>query len=497
MIAIAARKLGIFARSMASKKLYHRGQICSLRITDMAFEGKGIAKVENEGKRYVVFIPNTIPGQLVECRMVKVKNSYAEAKLIRIVEHSELEVPHNYAPIPGAPYLSLPIEKQREYKQSTTLELYRRIGKLEDVESYFEEYLESPRLLHYRNKMEYSFGSVYVEPGEAEFKDGFALGFKKRGQWLAVEPLSGDSGMFDAQLENFLPKLSRWFEERGHSGWHGKKHSGFCRMLAVRKSFRDDQLLLNFVSSSSELEKFDREAFIQLFEDEFGKRLGGLIHTINDDIGDRPKASEGERNLLAGKEAVEEYIHGLRFEISVESFFQTNPASAELLYQKALDYVKEDKPDSKPVILDLFAGTGTITQLLAQAVPSAEVIGVEIVPEAVEDAKRSAEANGFKDLKFFAADVGKFLLEHPQYQNRIHTLTLDPPRAGIAPKTLRKVIRLGAERIVYISCNPATQARDLQILAEFGYGLKKFSLVDQFPHTAHIESVALFEKISR
>ncbi len=491
-----ACKLGIFARSMAGKKLYHRGQICNLEIKDLAFEGKGIAKVETPEGQYIVFVPNTIPGQIVECRMVKVQRSYAEAKLIRIIEHSELEVEQNFASIPGAPYINLPIEKQRGYKEKTTIELFRRIGKIEGAERLFDEYIESPRLLHYRNKMEYSFSAVYVEPNQDTFLDGFGLGFKKRGQWLAVENLLGDSGMFDAQFEDFLPKLSAWLQERDHTAWHPKKHTGFCRMLAVRKSFAQDQLLINFVSSSAELEQFDLEAFKQLFSKEFGARLGGLIHTINDDVGDRPNASDGERHLLLGKEYVEEQIHGLRFEISVESFFQTNPASAELLYQKALDYVQEDKADSKPVILDLFAGTGTITQLLAKAVPTAEVIGVEIIPEAVEDAKRSAKTNGLEKLKFFAADVGKFLLEHPQYQNRIHTLTLDPPRAGIAPKTLRKVIRLGAERIVYISCNPATQARDMQTLAEFGYSLKKFSLVDQFPHTAHIESVALFEKIS-
>ncbi len=482
---------------MAAKRLYHRGQVCQLRLTDMAFEGKGIAKIENEEGRYVVFIPNTIPGQLVECRMVKVKNSYAEAKLIRVIERSELEVSHDYAPIPGAPYLSLPIEKQREYKQNTTLELFRRIGKVADVESLFDEYIESPRLLHYRNKMEYSFSSVYVNPGEDDFKDGFALGFKKRGQWLAVESLPGDSGMFDAQMESFIPKLEAWFRNKGHSAWHGKKHEGFCRMLAVRKSFSSDKLLVNFVSSSSELDSFDLNHFKNLWVEVFGKRLGGLIHTINDDVGDRPKATEGERKVLVGEDYLEEEIHGLKFKISVESFFQTNPASAELLYHKALDYAVEANANSKPVVLDLFAGTGTITQLLAQKLPDAEVIGVEIVPEAVEDARRSAQTNGLKDLKFFAADVGRFLLDHPQYQGKIHTLTLDPPRAGIAPKTLRKVIRLGADRIVYISCNPATQARDLQILSEWGYELRKFSLVDQFPHTAHIESVALFEKSNR
>lgn len=220
-----------------------------------------------------------------------------------------------------------------------------------------------------------------------------------------------------------------------------------------------------------------------------------MVHTINDDIGDRPNAHEGERNILLGADHIEESISGLNFKISIESFFQTNPASAERLYKKALDYVFEKEIDDLPYILDLFSGTGTITQLLAQRASKAKVIGVELVEQAVADAKINAKANGFEDLQFHASDVGYFLLNHPEYQGKINTLTLDPPRAGIAPKTLRKVIRLQAERMVYISCNPATQARDMAILAEAGYALKKFSLVDQFPHTAHIESIALFERV--
>ncbi len=478
---------------MARKYLYHRGQELELRIQDLAFEGKGIAKVETEKGHYIIFIANTLPGQLVRCKMVKVKKAYAEARLIEVLESASDEVDSPYHSIPGAPYISLPIEKQRYYKEKTSIELFRRIGKIEKAEALLDEYIESPRIYHYRNKMEYSFAAVVAELDDDKFKDGFALGFKRRGQWLAVEKLNGDSGIFDAQFEEFLAKLSKHLQAEGHSAWHGRKHSGFCRLLAVRKSYKDDQLLVNFMTSSSELDHFKAEEFTQLFTDELGGRLAGLIHTVNDDISDRPKATEGKRILLYGKETIREEINGLDFEISMESFFQTNPASAQRLYQKALDYVFEKEIEDKPIILDLFAGTGTITQLLAQRANKAKVIGVEIVPEAVEDAKENAKRNGISNLEFYANDVGKFLLENPQHAGKINTLTLDPPRAGIAPKTLRKVIRLGAERMVYISCNPATQARDMQILAEHGYELKKYSLVDQFPHTAHVEAVALFE----
>ncbi|HAD98320.1 MAG TPA: 23S rRNA (uracil(1939)-C(5))-methyltransferase RlmD, partial [Cryomorphaceae bacterium] len=373
-------------------------------------------------------------------------------------------------------------------------ELFRRIGKIADAEDKLDEFISSPALYHYRNKMEYSFSAVVYDREKDEEYEGFALGFKKRGQWLSVEPMQKDSGLFDKQLEDRMPDIQRFFSEAGHSGWHAKKHSGFCRFLTVKKSFRDDTLLVNLTTSGSEVKRFDKAGFTALMQNILGNRLAGLLHTVNDDPGDRPNTTDGTREILLGKPELIESICGLKFRISPESFFQTNPQSAERLYTKALDYVFEKDLGEKPVVLDLFSGTGTITQLLAQRSQDKTIIGVEIVPEAVEDARSTAALNGLDNLDFYANDVGKFLLENPHYTGKIGTLIMDPPRAGIAPKTLRKVIRLDAERMVYISCNPATQARDMVTLQEQGYQLKKYSLVDQFPHTAHIESVALFEK---
>jgi 23S rRNA (uracil-5-)-methyltransferase RumA len=473
---------------------FHRNEITELTISDLAFGGKGIAKVDTPTGDYVVFVPNSIPGQKLKVRVIKPKKSYAEAKLLQVLEPSPLEQKTPYNPIPGAPYITLSLAEQHRYKKEGTIELFKRIAKVAHADELFDTFIASPRSFHYRNKMEYSFSAVGYNAKSDAFEDEFVLGFKKRGQWLAVEPLQGDSGMFDKQLEEFIPQIQDYFKSRGFSAWHSKKNSGFCRMLAVKKSYAQNSLLLNLVTTSSQLDTFDSQHFTDFVKTELRTRLAGLVHTVNNDISDRPKATDGQQKLLFGQDFMEEDINGLSFKISLESFFQTNPASAEKLYQKALDYVFESSPDQKPVILDLFSGTGTITQLLAQGAPQAEIIGVELVPEAVNDAKKNAAANGFDNLQFFAADVGKFLLEQPQYAGKIHTLTLDPPRAGIAPKTLRKIIRLEANRMVYISCNPATQARDMQTLAQAGYILKKFSLVDQFPHTAHIECVALFEK---
>jgi 23S rRNA (uracil1939-C5)-methyltransferase len=479
---------------MSTPRPFKRYEQATLIIADLAFEGKGIARVEHEGKQFVVFVPNTIPGQKVLVKMQKVKNSYAEAKLLKVLDKSPMEVSIPYQPIPGAPYITLPLEKQHAYKKETTIQLFKRIGKIEQAESLFDTFIPSPLSLHYRNKMEYSFSAVGYDREKDEEYDGFALGFKKRGQWLSVEPLNADSGLFEPDVENQLHKISNYFSTKGFVAWHALKREGFCRYLTVKKSYADDELLINFVSTSSQLKDFDADDFASFMKGLFGKKLAGLVHTLNDDTGDRPLTTDGSQKLLYGKSTISESILNLRFNISLESFFQTNPASAERLYSKALDYVFETELGAQNTVLDLFSGTGTITQLLAQRAIDKTIIGVELVKEAVEDAKRNAKQNGLSNLKFIAADVGRFLLDHPEYTGNIGTLVMDPPRAGIAPKTLRKVIRLMAKRMVYISCNPATQARDMEILHEHGYILKKFSLVDQFPHTSHIESVALFEK---
>lgn len=479
---------------MTKIRPFRKNQETELLIQDLAFEGKGIAKVTTDGGSYIVFVPNTIPGQLVLVRMIKVKNSYAEAKLLKVLSASKQEIAMPYQPIPGAPYITLPIKRQHFYKRKTAIELFRRIAKIENSEELLDEFIPSPSDFHYRNKMEYSFSAVEYLPEEDKEVDGFALGFKKRGQWLSVIQMEKDSGLFDPDLENSMGAITEYFTSRGFTAWHALRHEGFCRFITVKKSYLNDSLLINFVSSESQLDQFDAEEFSAFMQQLLGPKLKGLLHTVNPDVGDRPNTSDGVRKLIYGTEELTERICGLDFSISLESFFQTNPASAERLYSKAMDYVFEVKPGNKPYVLDLFSGTGTITQLLAQRATDKEITGVEIVPEAVEDAKVNAARNGFDKLKFFASDVGKFLLQYPQYTGKIDTIVMDPPRAGIAPKTLRKVMRLGADRIVYISCNPATQARDMLALKEFGYELEKYSLVDQFPHTSHIESVALFVK---
>lgn len=475
--------------------MIHRNQIIEVKITDYAFGGQGIARLHSEEGDFVIFVENTFPGQVVRARVDKKRKRHAECKLLDVLERSELEEIQPFQEISGAPYIHVPLDVQREYKTKSTLDVYRKIGRIADPSALFDTFIESPAAYFYRNKMEYSFSCIehVPETGE-ELDDAFALGFKRRGTWWKVENLNRPSGLFDEQWETILPEFRDLLKSFGLPAWHPPRKEGFFRHIVVRKSFDQDQLLLHIVTSSDGLERFDRNAVVSFLVEKLGKRLAGVWHTINDNIADRAKIENGTSTLLYGESVVVEKMLGLSFEISMESFFQTNPKSAERLYTKAIDYVCDNAKDGG-VIMDLFCGTGTIGQLIAQRVNASEIVGVDIVEEAIEDAKRNAQLNQLNHLHFFAADVGKFLSFHPEYKGRIDTIVLDPPRAGIAPKTLLKVMDLGARHIVYISCNPSTQARDTETLEKHGYKMTRLSLVDQFPHTSHIEAIAVYERV--
>ena len=469
-----------------------------LLISDIAFGGTGIAKIPTQEGEFVVFVENTVPGQTVNARVIKSKKRYAEAKLIKVVKKSPDEITLPYQRIPGAPFAAWPIEKQLEYKQKSTLEMFKRLGELPNVDEIFDEFITSPRTWCYRNKMEYSFSVLESDIETQEETWGFALGFKRRGQWWAVEKMEKASGLFDEELENNMSRIADFCKRSGLPAWNPAKSNGFFRFLVVRKSFADDELLFNLVTTSENIENFDAEAFVELLKDILGKRLAGVWHTVNNDVGDAAKQPADATKLLYGKAKIREKILGLDFDISMQSFFQTNPASAELLYAKAISYVKEalkiTASGHEMAAMDLFCGTGTIAQLLSTIPEIKNIVGVDIVEEAIADAKENAALNNIENIDFYAADAGKFLFQYPQYKDKIGVIVLDPPRAGIAPKTLQKVINLGAAAIVYVSCNPSTQARDSIELRKAGYSLEKLSFVDQFPHTSHIESVAMFVK---
>lgn len=470
-----------------------RGDEISVKITDYAFGGRGIAKLDTEHGQFVVFVDNTFPGQTVRVRIETKRKNYAEAKLIEVEQRSEFETEQRFQEISGGPYIHVPVEKQEEVKRESTLTTFERLSGIKEVRERFDAFISSPKHYFYRNKMEYSFSCIEhdLETNE-ELDDAFALGFKRRGTWWKVESLNKASGMFDEEWENKLREIRLFLKATNLPAWHPPKKVGFFRHIVVRKSFHTNQLLLNLVTSTDEDKAFDIQAFADFLQQLLPGRIAGLWHTENDNVADRAKIENGTSKLIFGQEVIEEVLSGLTFQISMESFFQTNPSCAELLYAKALDYVFEEEIPSDKVVMDLFCGTGTIGQLLAKRNPNVKIVGVDIIEKAIEDAKENAKKNGIHSIDFYAADVGKFLKEYPNYRGNISCIVLDPPRAGIAPKTLQKVIELEAQHIVYISCNPSTQARDANTLNEAGYVLEKYALADQFPHTGHIESIAKF-----
>ncbi len=495
----------------------HKGQILELEIIDLAFGGKGIAKVQIQPsteeepsvplKNFIIFIDGALPGQTVKAKISLKKRRHAEAKLIEVLEKSPDELENNYQAIPGAPWAKLPVELQQKYKKTQVFELFKKFAGVE-LESVFDEYVSSPEPWEYRNKMEYSFGftsetettpapvSEEVVPEETPLKrtwlhEGFGLGSKRRGQYWLVDSLEKPSGIFDVKFETHLKDIRDWAEKTRLPIYSTKNQTGFWRQLLVRKSFEEDKFLVCIVTSPLELfEKTEnlKLEFRNLCVDLFGEeRLAGVAWQETDILSDDPKRYLS-RDWLHGEDKICEVVNGLHFEISLDSFFQTNVKSAERLYDKALSYLNPQGP-----VLDLFSGTGTITQLIAQKYPDTKVLGVEIVASAVEDAQKNSLKNEITNVEFTCADVGKFLKENESIAPETSVI-LDPPRAGIVPKALKKLLEFEPRELIYISCNPATQARDTASIIEAGYKLEKFSLVDQFPHTAHVESVARFVK---
>lgn len=472
------------------------GYIDALEIHEMAFGGKGIGYIEDDQGRMVVFVEQAIPGQLVKAQITEKRNRFMNCRLLAVLRRSVLETEMDYQHIAGNPYITLSLEQQLKWKEQVTIDVYRRLGKIENISAIYRGIISSPRPYHYRNKMEYSFGSIVHNPVNGGDYDGFALGFKARGTWWKVDPLLKDSGMFDSEWENHLHLISKVLYDTGLPAWHPPRKEGFFRFLVVSKSFAQNRLLVNLVTTSNGLEHFNASLVLNVVQQILGERLAGFIHTVNDSVSDRGKVEDGQSMLLYGKDFIEEAICGLNFRVSMESFFQPNPAAAEVLYNKVAEYVQQDIDYiAGEQVLDLFCGTGTIAQILAARLDGVKVTGVDIVEEAIQNARANAALNKLEHLQFHCADAGKYLHLHPEMAGRIKTVVVDPPRAGVGVKSMEKILNLQPERIVYVSCNPATQTRDIQQLIQAGFEFRALTLVDQFPHTHHIEAVALFHKI--
>ena len=465
-----------------------KGQIAEGRIDHVVFPNKGIAITE-EGEKVVV--KNTIPGQKISFLVNKVRKGKAEGRLLEIVESSPLEetptCPH-FGECGGCTYLSLPYEEQLKIKEAQVRGMMEEaIG--DKCEYQWLGIKGSPVQAEYRNKMEFSFGDVY--------KGGpLALGQHKRGSFYDILTVT-DCQIVDEDFRAILKTTVEYFEEKKIPFFHKLTHVGYLRHLLVRKAVKTQEILVDLVTSTQHdavATGISEEELLAQWKDAlcalpFKGTLKGVLHTKNDSLAD--VVQNDGTDILYGQDYFYEELLGLRFKISPFSFFQTNSLGAEVLYETAREFILAGNADllREKTVYDLYSGTGTIAQMLAPV--AKEVVGVEIIEEAVEAAKVNAALNGLDNCKFLAGDVLKVLdtiEEKPDY------IVLDPPRDGIHPKAIEKIINYGVDNMIYISCKPTSLARDLEIFLARGYDVKQICCVDMFPNTVHVETVCLLSK---
>lgn len=455
-------------------------------VTSLKFPNKGIVYVEDEDA--YVQVKNTLPGQRVRFQLKKVKKKRPEGNLTEVLVPSEIEkavppCPH-FSECGGCAYQTLPYEEQKKLKLNQVKAL------LDAVYPDFplDECVESPRIWEYRNKMEFSFGD--------EVKDGpLTLGLHKRGSFYDIVSVP-DCQIIDEDLRKVLKTTQDFFRNAKLGGksidfYHKMRHEGVLRHLLVRKGLKTGEMLICLVTSSQGgIDSAEGKQLLEKYKDtllalETTGTFAGILHMTNDSLSDVVKADAVD--ILYGKDYFYDELLGLRFRITPFSFFQTNSAGAEKLYSLAREYIG-DLTGKK--VYDLYSGTGTIAQVLAPV--AKEVTGVEIVEEAVYAAAENAKENQLDNCTFLAGDVLTVLDELTEAPDAI---VLDPPREGIHPKAIRKILDYGLSSFVYISCKPTSLARDLEVFLEYGYQPVRAKCVDMFPWTRGIETVVLLSQL--
>lgn len=424
-----------------------------------------------------VQVKDVLPGQTVEIFQSPHQRRRHEGRLLRVVSPAGYEIP---SPCPhagfcgGCSYQTVPYDIQLEWKSDMVRSLLEEA--LPGSSFEFLPAASSPLQFGYRNKMEFSFGD--------EYKGGpLALGLHKRGAYHDIVPVTGCQ-IVHPDFRLLVRCVLDYFAQTG-AGFHNtRSHAGFLRHLVLRRSFTDGSVLVNLVTSSDG--SLEEQDFVRhILDVSLSGAVTGILHTVNDSMADivRP---DGCR-LLYGEPVLTENLLGLSFRLFPFSFFQTNTAGAEILYQTALDMAGDL---SGKTVFDLYCGTGTIAQLMAHAGAS-RVLGIELVEEAVEAARQNAEQNGLSNCSFLAGDVLKLV---DTLEVRPDLIVLDPPRDGIHPKALPKILSYRPEQFLYISCKPTSLARDLPVFAEAGYCPVRVQCVDLFPGTVHVETVVLMSR---
>jgi 23S rRNA (uracil1939-C5)-methyltransferase len=439
------------------------GDQLELTIDRLAHGGAGVARLDG----YVVFVRGAVPGDRVRARVTKSKRSFAEADAVELLEPSPDRV-EPVAPHPGAPWQVLPYERQLSEKQDQVRDALERIGRFEAPP--VEPIVPAVETLRYRNKLEYSFGED--ENGE------LVLGFHRPGRFDVIDDVTTDI-LASERVDEVREAVKAWCRAAGLPAWDRRSQDGLLRNLVVREGRRTGQLQARLVTSTGSIFQVSELAAATPGDSFLWTRAAGVAETTR----------AGETEVVKGSAYLEEELAGLRLRISPDAFFQTNTQMAERLYGSAAELAGLS---GRERVLDLFCGIGTIA--LVMALDAGEVWGVEIVEEAVADAIENARINGIDNVNFFAGDVRLAMRPLLEQSGKPDVVVVDPPRAGLSQKVVRRVLEAEAKRIVYVSCNPTTLAPNARQMVDAGYELKTVRPVDMFPQTPHIECVALLER---
>jgi 23S rRNA (uracil-5-)-methyltransferase RumA len=448
-----------------------KNDIIEVTINDLEFPCIGIVNFENK----IVKVKNTLPGQKIKARVVRSKKDSAEAKLLEVLENAFYEQEpscKHFNLCGGCTYQTVPYMNQLEIKAKQVKNILDEIL----TENYeFLPIVPSPKKTGYRNKMEFSFGD--------EIKEGpLTLGMHRKNSFHSIIN-TYECQIVDEDFRQILCQILEYFRGNSQTYYHKTTNIGFLRYLLVRKAEKTGEILINLITTSQST--LNEKEFVELI---LAMNLEGKVkciaHSIFDGVADAAKADS--MKVLYGNDQITEELLGLKFNISSFSFFQTNSLGAEKLYLIVRDFIGNTKDK---VIFDLYSGTGTIGQILASA--AKKVIGIEIVEEAVEKANENAKLNNLNNCTFIAGDVLKKIDE---LNDNPDIIVLDPPREGIHPKAIQKIIDYKPETFIYISCKPTSLKNDLPFFLDNGYKVTKVQCVDMFPQTPHVETVVLIEK---
>lgn len=472
-----------------------RGDVTVLDIEGYAYEGKGIAKIDsgnNDGKKFVIFVNGAYPGDKVEVLIRKAKRNFAEAIVQKIIKPSELRIEPKckyFGVCGGCKQQNMNYQAQLKFKQMQVSEIFDKMGGFTDFE--FEDIVPSENIFHYRNKMEFSFSDKrWITPAEIKYSDeitdrNFALGLHVPRVYDKV--LDIDECFLHSETGNRIINFTReFFKQRNTSVYTTHTHEGFLRNLVIKNSYKTNDLMVNLVTSEED------EKLVGQYSEEIVKEIPEITTVVNNVNLKKAQVAIGDyEKVFFGKGFIHDMIGDFKFRISPNSFFQTNTLQAQKLYDTILDFAQFAGDE---VVYDLYSGAGTISIYLSPKVK--KVYAFESVDDAVKDAKANSVFNEIDNISFHTADLNRSFLPIQQHKklDLPDVIVADPPRNGMNPKTIKDIIALSPKNIVYVSCNPTTQVRDIKMLTEAGYKLIKIRPVDMFPHTYHIENVALLTK---